>query len=100
MALAVPATKPEVAFVQQRLLAERIPTQTDTYVSRTIGMFAQDPQVESSIRLLLSQYNDEATEEILSNETSAVVSGFMPTFAASEIPIEEVNRWYLDNGFA
>jgi hypothetical protein len=100
MALPIPATRPEQAWVEQRLLAERIPTQIQTYVDRTMGNFMMSPNTQAAIRDYLSQWNDEALEEGLSADISTVLASFMPAFAAGEIPQEEVDNWYLDHGFS
>jgi hypothetical protein len=99
LAQPIPATKPDQPFVEQRLLAERIPPQTATYVERTIALFLMDPTTTTNIREYLSAWNDEATEAALSDQISSVVSAFMPAFAASEIPQAEIDQWYIDNGF-
>lgn len=100
MAQAVPGTKPPQDWVEQRILAERIPVQATLYVDRTIGHFLMDPTTQGNIRSYLSTWNDEAIEAALSDQISSVVSAFMPRFAAAEIPQTEVDQWYTDHGFA
>jgi hypothetical protein len=95
----IPATRPEQIWVEQYILAGRIPTQATVYVERTIGYFLQDPTTQTNIRQYLSQWNDESAEVALSDQISAVLSGFMPAFAAGEISQSEVDQWYLDHGF-
>jgi hypothetical protein len=99
LALAVPATKPDAAWVEQRIVAERIPSQTQVYVDRTIAYFLKDPTTQTNIRQYLNAWNDETTEAALSDQISSVVSAFMPGFCALEVTQADVDSWYAANGF-
>jgi hypothetical protein len=99
LALAIPTTKPPQDWVEQRIVAERIPSQTQVYVDRTIAYFLKDPTTQTNIRQYLNAWNDEATEAALSNQISSVVSAFMPAFCALEATQADVDTWYANNGF-
>lgn len=95
----IPEEKPPEDWVQQRLVAERIPTATDSYVSRTSSYFMQDPTTQTNIRQFLNAWNDEPTEVSLSAQNASIIAAFMPRFAATDATQAQVDQWYLDNGF-
>jgi hypothetical protein len=95
----VPAAKPPEDWVRQRLVAERVPTATDSYVSRTMSYFMQDVTTQTNIREFLDSWNNEATEVALSAQNAAMIAAFMPRFAATDTTQAQVDQWYLDNGF-
>jgi hypothetical protein len=91
-------TFPDDAWVEQRIVAEQIPQQLDNYTQRTLAYFQQDPATVSNILLYLNSFNDQATEETLSTEIDAVVSAFMPRFAAVTVSKDQISNWYTQNG--
>jgi hypothetical protein len=95
-AMAVPPA-PDDAWIRLRIVAERIPQQLDSYITRTIGYFARDPATVSDYRLYLNQYNPVAFEEDLGDRISGVISAFMPLFAAQDVSDEDVARWKTAN---
>jgi hypothetical protein len=100
LAQPIPATKPPQGWVEQRIVAERIPGQPQVWVDKSIAWFLKDPTTQTNIRQYLNAWNDEATEAALSDQISSVVSAFMPAFSALEITQADVDAWYTTNGFA
>jgi len=98
-AQSIPTTKPDTAWVQQRLVAERIPQQPDGYTQRTLAYFLQDPTTQTNIREYLNSFNDDATEVALGAQINSVITAFMPRFAASDVTDQQVQQWYDSNGF-
>jgi hypothetical protein len=96
----IPADKPDLGWVRERVVAERIPMQVANYVERTIAFFMQDPATVTNIRKFLNPWNASATEEALSLQINAVIAPFMPGFAALDVSAAEVEAWYAQNGFA
>ena len=90
--------EPEIDWVRQRIVADLIPAQPMIYVERTLGFFLQDPATVTNIREYLSAWNDEAAETSLSAQIAAVISAFMPRFAAAEIGAGQVAQWFQENG--
>lgn len=99
--LPIPPDKPDEAWVRLRLVSERIPTAVDSYVSRTMAYFQQDPSVqeESALRQFLSAWNDVTVETALSATNATVIGTFMPRFAATDTTQAQVQEWYNANGF-
>lgn len=95
----IPPTKPPEEWVQQRLVAERIPLNSALYVERTVNFFLMDPATKASLRELMSPWNDETQEIALSTEIQNVIGTFMPHFAALDIPDAAVQQWYVEHGF-
>jgi hypothetical protein len=95
----IPPDKPPPDVVRQRIVAERIPIQTDIYVTRTMSYFMQDGTTQVNIRQFLSQWNDDATEVSLSAQLASVIAAFMPRFALTDISDADVEAWFTANGF-
>jgi hypothetical protein len=98
-AQAIPSEKPPEDWVRLRLVAERVPTASDSYTTRTMAYFQQHAAIVSDIRLHLSQWNDEATEGALSQQIRDVADEVMPAFSRTDTTQAQVDQWYLDNGF-
>ena len=95
----IPPTKPDAAWVRERIVAEQIPLQAAIYVDRTMHYFLQDPATEANLRDYLSEWNSEAAEATLSAEVQTVIGAFMPRFAAADVSDAQVQQWYDQNGF-
>src|SRR5262249_27241827 len=91
-ALAIPAT-PDKAWVQQRVLAERTPSQATSIVMQTIPYLLEVPNTPSGIRDALNAYNDEATETGLATEIDNSLATVMPKYAAATITDYDVAMW-------
>jgi hypothetical protein len=96
---AVPPTKPDEEWVRERIVAEQIPLNPQVYVDRTMSYFLQDPQTETNVRDYLSEWNSEAQEAALCDQIQAVISAFMPRFAAADVSDAQVQQWYDQNGY-
>lgn len=95
----LPSSKPDVAFVKLRLLAEQIPQQLDGFVQRTLPYLLQSNTTQTNIRQFLNAFNDDATETALSGQNADVLANVMPAFAAAAISMGQVQQWYIENGF-
>jgi hypothetical protein len=93
----LPPEKPDEEYVRQRLVAERIPTATDSYVTRTMSFMMQSDVTQTNIRQFLSAWNDEATEVSLSAQNAGIIADFMPRFAMTDVTQPQVDQWYLDH---
>lgn len=91
-------TFPDDVWVEQRIVAEQMPQMLDSYATRTLAYFLQDPATVNNILLYLNSFNDQTTEETLSTEIDAVVSAFMPRFAAVTVSKDQISNWYTQNG--
>ena len=98
--LPIPADKPPAEWVQQRLVAERIPLNAALYVDRTINFFLMDPSTTDNIRDLMSPWNSAAREVELSGQLQDVIGTFMPRFAELDTTQAQVDAWYVQFGFA
>lgn len=96
----IPSAEPAEDWVRLRLVAERIPLAPASYVEKTIAFFLADPATATNIREYLSPWNSNDTETSLSAQIGAVISGFMPGFAALDVATGEIEDWYRANGFA
>jgi len=96
---AIPTTKPNEAWVKQRIVAERIPQSPDNYTQRTLAYFLQDSTTTTNIRQYLNAFNDDPTEVALAAQVNTVIVDFMPRFAATDVTDQQVQQWYDSNGF-
>lgn len=95
----IPIEKPSEDWVRVRLVAERMPQQTASYVERTLSYFQMDPNCVTNIRQFLSEWNDEATETALSQQNEGIIGGFISKFASLDVSDEQVQAWYAAHGF-
>jgi hypothetical protein len=98
-ALPIPGEKPDEQFVANKVLAQRIPPQVDSYVQTTISLTIADPGVQTNIRQHLSAFNDEQTEASMDLQVDAALSAMLPLFAKTQVMDSEIQKWYDDNGF-
>jgi hypothetical protein len=96
---AIPATKPDEAWVRDRLVADRMPQSIDGYVQRTISYFVQDPAVTASVYEWLNAFNSPDIEDQLTVKNDAIIGAFMPRFALTDVSEQQVQDWYTTNGF-
>lgn len=101
MALPLPPTDtaPEIATVQQRLLAERTPIQGTTYAQQATAYLIEMPDIIASIRDHLNAWNAEATETALAADIDTAFATVMPRYAATSIPDYDVALWCDRNGY-
>jgi len=92
-------TAPDKGFVQQRILAERMPAQATFYTSQVSGYLLEVPNVTNSIREHLNAWNDEATETTLSSDIDTSLATVMPKFADAVISDGEVKAWCEKHGY-
>ena len=91
--------KPAKDWAQQRMIAERIPTQTLMYVDLTMSYTLKDNGIQTNIREHLSPWNNEAAEAAMDAQVDAALTAQMPAFCASQITQAMVDQWYIDNGY-
>jgi hypothetical protein len=99
LAQAIPATKPDEAFVEQRIIASRIYDQTENYVNLTIQYTLADPAIQTNVRQHLSAYNDESTEVSMDAQVDGAIGTYMPGFCRGKVSQQEIDNWYVENGF-
>lgn len=99
LALPIPGTKPDEAFVKQRIVAGRITVNPDIYVAQTINGTASTPDIQTNIRQHMSPWNDEAVEAAMDAQVESSLAIVMPTYCAGAVSDQEVLNWYNDNGF-
>jgi hypothetical protein len=92
-------TAPDADWVQQRLLAERIPSNANFYVTQVAPYTLETPNVTNNIRAMLNAYNDETTETTLISELDGALAVVMPKLAAATVTDQEVISWYKKNGY-
>ncbi len=97
-AQAIPGTKPDEVWVKTRIVAERIPQQIDSYVSRTMGYFMQDPATVTNIWQFLN-YNNDATDVALSGQIESIIAAFMPRFSDIDVTDAQAVEWLTNHGF-
>jgi hypothetical protein len=98
--LPTPPAKPTEQEVANRITAQRIPQNTDSYVSQTISYTVADPNVQTNIRQHLNAFNDESTEAAMDANVDGALSANMPLFAKAQVTQQQIDQWYLDNGYA
>lgn len=99
-AQAIPTNKPDEEWVRNRIMADRMPEQIDSYVQRTLSYFLQDPGTIENINAFLNSFNTADIEDQLSNANDAIINGFSARFGMSDVSDDQVQQWYADNGFA
>jgi len=92
-------TAPDKAWVQQRVLAERMPASANGYVPQVGPYLLEIPNITQNIRSHLNQWNDEATDTSLSSDVNAAFATVMPTFASAVITDQDVANWCTKNGY-
>jgi len=92
-------TAPEIAFVQQRILAERVPIYANTYQNQVAPYLLEIPNITQDIRNHLNAYNDEAMEQTISGEMQSSMAVVMPKYAAATVSNQEVANWCEKNGY-
>src|SRR5262245_58405765 len=98
-ALAIPGTKPDEQFVANKIVASRIPSQTDSYVTLTISYSVADPTIQQNVRQHLSAFNDDTTEQTMDAQVDAALGANLPYFAKSQVSDQQIKEWYEANGF-
>lgn len=100
MAEAIPGSKPAKEWVQQRIVAGRIPASIDSYVQRTMAYTQRDTDIQTNIREHLNGFNNETVEVSMDMQVDTAVGKFMPEFCTTDVMQQQIDQWYLDNGFA
>lgn len=101
MALPLPPTDaaPEIATVQQRLLAERSPIQGSTYAQQVTAYLIETPGITARIRDHLNAWNAEDTEGELAADIDGAFAVVMPVYAAATISDYDVALWCDKHGY-
>jgi hypothetical protein len=87
------STAPEIANVQQRILAERTPMQGTTYAQQVTPYLVEIPNITNKIRDHLNAWNAESTETTLAADIDGAFATVMPQFAAMIITDYDVALW-------
>lgn len=95
----IPTDKPDETWVRARIISDRMPSQIDSYVAKTIPYFMQDPQTIASLRDFLNAFNTDDLEDQLSNMNSAIIGAFIGRLGMAEVTDGEVQTWYDEHGF-
>jgi hypothetical protein len=85
------------AWVRQRVVAETIPLQLDSFTTQTMAFFMQDPGTISNILQFISEDNDSDTEGTLTTSNGSICSTFMPRFALTTVTDQQVADWCKQN---
>lgn len=99
--LALPANNvaPDKGWVQQRVLAERMPAVGEMQARLLGPWFVEDPNIRAKVRQHLSVWNDATTETTLSNDIDVVVPFLMPKYCAANVTDNDVAYWCDRNSF-
>jgi hypothetical protein len=92
-------TPPDEAWVQQRILAERVPAQGYQMISTVSPYLLEVPNVTQNIRDHLNAWNDEATETTLAADIDTSLAVVMPKYAAATVSEQDVDNWLERNGY-
>jgi hypothetical protein len=92
-------TAPDVEWVRQRVLAEKLPAQAYQYVTTVSPYLLPVPQISQKIRTHLNAWNDEATETDLAADIDSGLAVIMPKIAAATVSDAEVANWCDRNGY-
>ena len=98
-ALPIPGAKPDEAWVEQRVIAWKVPGQPTVYVEATLAWVLKDPGIQTNIRQHLSAYNDEAVEAAMDAQLDGAMAVAMPMYCHSVVTQAEIDQWYADNDF-
>lgn len=101
MALPLPpaGTAPELAAVQQRLVAERTPMQGVMYAQQVTPYLIEAPNITARIRDHLNAWNAESTEAELAADIDAAFASVMPLYAAAVVTDYDVAVWCDKHGY-
>ena len=99
VAIAAVPDPPDIAWVKQRIVAERFPAQPVNYVERTLSYFLQDSATQTNVREYLNAFNTEAVEVSLAGQIEAVILAFIPRFADIDVTDAQAAQWLTDNGY-
>lgn len=101
MALPLPPTEtaPEIDKVQQRVVAERNPTQGMNYAQGVTPYLIEVPNITAKIRDHLNAWNAEDTETTLAADIDGAFATVLPRFAAITVPDYDVALWCDKHGY-
>lgn len=89
---------PDDTWVRLRIVAENVPLQLDFITGQTLGYFLQDSGTQDNIQQFLSEDNDAATEQTLSDSNQTICGTFMPRYALSTVSAQQIADWKARNG--
>lgn len=100
-ALSLPPTDtpPDEGWVQQRILADRVPANGYQYVTTVSPYLLETPDITARIREHLNAWNDEATETSLAADIDSGLAVVMPKFAAATVSEQDLDNWLERNGY-
>jgi hypothetical protein len=100
-ALPLPPTTetPDPAAVKQRITAERTPMQANVYSAQLGPFLMEEPVMTAKVRDHLSEWNDEATETLLSGDIDTALASVMPRFADAVVTDADVTAWLDKHGY-
>lgn len=92
-------TAPEIAFVQQRIVAERMPLNATQYTQMVAPYLMEVPNITDKVRDHLNAWNSEASETTLATDIDTSLATVMPKFADAIVSDQEVANWCDSNGY-
>jgi hypothetical protein len=92
-------TPPDAAWVQQRVLAERVPVNATMYQAQVSPYLMEIPNITDRIRDHLNAWNNEATETTLASDIDTSLAVVMPKYAAATVTQQDVDNWLDRNGY-
>ena len=96
---AFPTDKPTETWVEQWLVAERIPINAEVHVQQTMSYMVASPDIQTNMRQHLNPYNDETTEASMDAQVDTAISTSMPAYCHTQVSQQQIDQWYADNGF-
>lgn len=92
-------TAPDAEVVRQRIVAERTPTQIQSYAQQITPYQLEVPNITNRIREHMNAWNAEDTETSLSVDIDGALAVVMPRFARDSISDYDVALWCDKNGY-
>ena len=90
---------PDDRWIRLRIMAERVPQQTDAYVVRVAPYVLQTSDIIDHLADHLAPYLEDERADAVETQISAAIQTVMPRVAAAEVQQPQVEQWRKDNGF-
>ena len=90
---------PDDRWIRLRIMAERVPQQTDAYVVRVAPYVLQTSDITDHLADHLAPYLEDERADAVETQISAAIQTVMPRVAAVEVQQPQVEQWRKDNGF-
>lgn len=85
------------AWIEQKIIAERVPQSPDQHVLLTMPYMIQIPDIQTNIREHMHPFATDGAKVSLDAQVDSALAVVMPKFCTARVTQQEIDQWRAEN---